>query len=171
MATAEFIQLLTSNQSRIYAYILSLVFDPDQANDVLQQTNAVLWKKSEEFELGTNFIAWSFRIGHFQVLAHRKKIQRDRLIFDDDLVGELAKVTTGFDETFEMRQRLMRNCLENLNDRQRDLIRRRYSIGANVAKIATDVGSSVNAIKQVLFRARRNLIECVAVHLATEEQS
>ena len=34
VATAEFIQLLTTNQSRVYAYILSLVFDPDHANDV-----------------------------------------------------------------------------------------------------------------------------------------
>jgi len=171
MATAEFIQLLTTNQSRVYAYILSLVFDPDQASDVLQQTNAILWEKAQEFEIGTNFIAWSFRIAYFQVLAHRKKMQRDRLIFDDELIGGLATVSMQHDETFERRQRLMRKCLEELNDRQRDLIRRRYSVGANVAKIASDVGSSANAIKQALFRARRNLIECVnAKNLATENR-
>lgn len=170
VATAEFIQLLTTNQSRVYAYILSLVFDRDQANDVLQQTNAILWEKAEAFELGTNFIAWSFRIAYFQVLAHRKKIQRDRLVFDDNLIRDLAEVSGQYDETFERRQKLMRNCLEGLNDRQRDLIRRRYSVGANVAKIATEVDFSVNAIKQALFRARRNLIECVSANLAAETQ-
>ena len=168
MATAEFIQLLTTNQSRVYAYILSLVFDPDQANDVLQQTNAILWEKAEKFEMGTNFIAWSFRIAYFQVLAHRKKMQRDRLIFDDDLIGDLAQVSSETDESFDRKQRLMRMCLEGLNDRQRDVIRRRYSVGANVAKIADEIGNSVNAVKQVLFRARRNLIDCVGAKMATE---
>lgn len=168
MATAEFIQLLTTSQSRVYAYILSLVFDPDQADDVLQQTNAILWEKAHEFEIGTNFIAWSFRIAYYQVLAHRKNMQRDQLIFDDQLIGDLAKVSNQNDEAFERRQRLMRTCLERLNDRQRDLIRRRYSVGANVAKVAAEVGSTVNAVKQSLFRARRNLIECVGVNLAKE---
>ena len=168
MATAEFIQLLTTSQSRVYAYILSLVFDPDQADDLLQQTNAILWEKAEEFEVGTNFIAWSFRIAHFQVLAHRKKVQRDRLIFDDQLIVDLAEVSSRYDETFERRQRLMRTCLGKLNDRQRDLIRRRYSVGSNVARVAEEVGSSVNAVKQALFRARRNLIACVGANIATE---
>lgn len=170
MATAEFIQLLTTNQSRVYAYILSLVFDPDHANDVLQQTNAILWQKAEDFELGTNFIAWSFRIAYFQVLAHRKKIQRDRLIFDDQLFADLAEVSEQHDEDFVNRQRLMRTCLEKLNDRQRDLIRRRYSVGSNLVKVAADVGSTVNAVKQTLFRARRNLIYCVGANMAMETQ-
>jgi RNA polymerase sigma-70 factor (ECF subfamily) len=170
MATAEFIKLLTANQSRVYAYILSLVFDPDQADDVLQQTNTILWEKATEFEMGTNYIAWSFRIAYFQVLAHRKKMQRDRLIFDDDLLLDIARVADQGDETFETRQRLMRVCLERLNERQRDIVRRRYSVGANVEKISTDVGRSITAVKQILFRARRNLINCVNVNMATEAQ-
>ena len=85
--------MLTSHQSRIYAYILSLVFDPDQAEDVLQQTNAVLWQKEAEFVIGTNFVAWSFRIAYFQVMAHRKTLHRDRLVFDDELIRSVAGVT------------------------------------------------------------------------------
>lgn len=86
MRTPEFIQLLTSSQSRIYSYILSLVLDPVQADDILQKTNVVLWEKQSEFQLGTNFIAWSLRIAYFQVCAFRKRQQRERLVFDDELL-------------------------------------------------------------------------------------
>ena len=161
MATAEFIQLLTSHQSRLYAYILSLVFDPHQADDVLQQTNAVLWQKESDFEIGSNFVAWSFRVAYFQVLAHRKTQHRDRLLFDDDLIQSVAGVSEQSDATFVRRQKLLRDCLEKLHERQRDLVRRRYEIGASIAKVAEAVGKSVGAVTQSLFRVRTSLIDCV----------
>ena len=98
---------MTISQSRIFAYIQSLVLDAEQASEILQGTNVVLWQKTDEFEPGTNFVAWAFRIAHFQILAHRKKQQRERLVFDDDMVGQLAQVAERVDESFELRQRLL----------------------------------------------------------------
>ena len=166
--TAEFMQLLTSSQSRIYAYILSLVLDAAQADDVLQKTNVVLWEKESEFELGTNFIAWAFRTAYLQVCAFRKQQQRERLVFDDEILQELAHVASRVDETFETRQRLLRDCLEKLTDHQRGCIRLRYYAGSSFEKMAAETGKQVNAIKQVLFRARRALIDCVRAGLARE---
>ncbi len=59
----QFVQLLTSHQARLYAYVLSLVADADQANDIMQETNTVLWVKSSDFEIGTNFSAWMRKNG------------------------------------------------------------------------------------------------------------
>jgi RNA polymerase sigma-70 factor (ECF subfamily) len=41
----EFIRLLTQAQSSLYAYILSLVLDHAQAEDLLQETNVTLWQE------------------------------------------------------------------------------------------------------------------------------
>lgn len=161
MATAEFIQQLTTHQSRLYAYILSLVFDPDQAEDVLQQTNAVLWQKEADFEIGTNFVAWSFRVAYFQVLAHRKTLYRERLVFDDDLLHDVAGVASESDATFVHRQRQLRKCMEKLSEPHRELIARRYGSGATIAHVAESIGKSVGAVKQLLFRVRTRLIDCV----------
>ena len=169
--TPEFIRLLTGSQSRLYGYILSLVADVDHANDVLQQTNSILWQKKAEFQLGSNFIAWSFRIAYFQVLAHRKKCQRDKLAFGDDLLSEVAEVAGELDETYEARQRQLRICLERLNSRQRDVIRRRYYAGSNLDVMASDMGMRVNAVKQLLFRARNALSKCIEAALPTEVAS
>ncbi len=167
-SSPEFVQLLTASQSRIYAYILSLVLEPSRADDILQCTNLVLWEKQDEFEPGSNFIAWSFRVAYFQVLAYRKQQQRERLVFDDDLLGDLARVASETDETFEARQRLLRRCLEKLNEYQRGFIRRRYAAGSSLEMIARQTGKQVNAVKQVLFRARRDLIDCIKAGLMEE---
>ena len=73
-ASAEFVSLLTGHQRKLYSFILSLLRNPSDADDVLQETNLVLWQKCNEFEPGTNFGAWAFRVAQFQVMAHRKKM-------------------------------------------------------------------------------------------------
>jgi len=159
--TPEFIQLLTGTQSRLYGYILSLVGDSHDASDVLQETNAILWEKESEFEIGTNFIAWSFRIAYYQVLAYRKKGQRDRLSFDTELLSSISEVAEEEDQLFNRRQSVLRQCLKKLNARQQAVIQRRYQTGSTLESIAAETGSKVNAIKQLLFRARNSLSTCV----------
>lgn len=157
----EFVQLLTSHQSRLYAYVLSLLGDRTQAEDVLQETNAVLWRKAHEFTIGSNFGAWMLKVAYFQVMAHRRKLNRDRLVFDDDVLQELAQDAGNQSEQQEEKQRLLGDCIGKLNKRYQDLIRLGYTEGATLKSIAAQRGQSENAIKQALFRARAALIECV----------
>ena len=45
----SFVALFVKNQRRIYGYILTLVPDCNEADDLFQQTSMVLWEKSGEF--------------------------------------------------------------------------------------------------------------------------
>jgi len=157
----EFVQLLTSHQSRLYAYVLSLLGDRNQAEDVMQETNTVLWRKAHDFEPGTNFGAWMLKVAYFQVMAHRQKLTRDRLVFDDSFMHGVAEDAEQHCESQEEKQRLLSDCIEKLNERYQVLIRRRYTEGATLKSIASQSGQSENSIKQALFRARAALIECV----------
>ena len=56
----DFVQQLTANQNRLYGYIFSLLGDHHRANDVLQETNMVLWRKAAEFQTDRDFIPWAF---------------------------------------------------------------------------------------------------------------
>lgn len=158
----EFVRLMTEHQGRLFAYILSLLGDPDAANDVLQETNVVLWRDSREFRLGSNFKAWAFRVAHFQVMAWRQRQIRDRLVFEDDLIEVLAFAARDADETFEARQKLLTGCLEKLTLPHRELIRRRYAEGTPLKSIAEEHGMTANAVMQSLFRIRQSLMHCVA---------
>lgn len=50
----EFLELISSFQGRLFGFLLSLTGDVDQANEILQETNLVLWKKSDEFQPGSS---------------------------------------------------------------------------------------------------------------------
>ncbi len=165
-----FVQLMTEHQGRLYAYILSLLGDPDQANDVLQETNLVLWRNAGEFQMGSNFRAWAFRIAHFQMMAHRQRQMRDRLVFDDAMLAVLDPAAKAVDETYEERQERLTECLEKLPESQRELLRQRYADGLSLQAIADSVRRTANAVAQTLFRVRRTLIDCVA-RLAEEGAS
>ncbi len=156
-----FVQLLTAHQGRLYAYSLSLLGDPDQARDVMQETNMVLWQKASSFTLGTNFAAWMLRIAHFQALAHRQRQHRQRLVFDDALVSLLAAEAEERDPLVDEQARFLHSCLEHLNERHREILRIRYQDDADLETMAEQFGRKVNAIKQLLFRARAALVDCI----------
>ena len=160
----EFVQLLTSHQGRLYAYVFSLLGNADQARDVMQETNAVLWQKSADFQLGTNFAAWMMQTAYYQVMAHRQKLARERLVFDDDMTAQLAAAAVQRNELLEQRQLVLQDCLSKLSDANRDLIRARYQDGFELAAIAEKMNRKTNAIKQALFRARAALIDCVKLN-------
>ena len=69
----EFVSMLTEAQQRLYGFILKRLVDQDQSNEVLQLTNIVLCRKANDFEKGTNFMAWALTVANFQILSFRKK--------------------------------------------------------------------------------------------------
>ena len=87
----EFIFQLTSWQSRLYGYLVTLLGGVHDAHDVLQETNLVLWQKIPEFEQGSVFGAWARRCAYFQARALLRHKKRDRHVFDDDLLDVLAE--------------------------------------------------------------------------------
>src|SRR5918994_6293048 len=110
----ELVNLMTQYQGRLYVYILSLIGDSNAANDVLQETNIVLWKESRQYVAGTNFKAWAFRIGHFQCMAHRQRRLRDRVVFSDEVVARLAIESKELDASYEQRAARLGHCLEQI---------------------------------------------------------
>ncbi len=88
----QFVSLLTQYQADICGYIMSLMAGNNEAHDVLQETNVILWDKREHFELGTNFKAWAFAIARFTTMNYQKKRRRlaTRLEFSDSLIEKIS---------------------------------------------------------------------------------
>lgn len=164
-STARFVQLLTGLQSRLYAYLCTLLVRAEDARDVLQETNVVLWKKSADYDPTRPFEPWAFRFAHWQALAWRKRQSRDRLVFDDttfeSLAGEVPQVGTAEDEL-----RALEDCLGKLPEKQRQLIKRRYSGGESVNAIADAESKPANAVAALLYRTRKLLADCIDTSLA-----
>ncbi len=129
----------------------------------------ILWRKSDQFKLGTNFGAWMLKVAYYQVMDHRRRLNKQALFVDDEnFLAELAEEAAMSTELTERQQEALQVCMQKLPTRQRELVRLRYSEGASIKSVAERIGSAAAAVKQALFRARTNLISC-AQHRMKEQ--
>ncbi|MCZ2340805.1 MAG: sigma-70 family RNA polymerase sigma factor [Bacteroidales bacterium] len=161
-----FVQLLARNQQRLFVYVRTLVPRPDDAEEVLQNTNLVLWREFHTFTPGTNFAAWACRVALHQVLAWRKKRQRDRLQFSEEFMLAIAQEVEDHSDVLEDRSHALMQCLDKLPPAQREIIRLRYAEGGSIDTVAEHAGRTVEATYRALSRIRQTLHECVSRALA-----
>ena len=164
----QFIQLLTGCQGRLYTYILTLVPDSNVARDIQQQTNLVLWHKAAEYDEQRGFHAWVCRIAYYEALSYWRNSRRDRHLFDDELLGQLAEVATRRTQDVDSRQAALEHCLSQLKPPHRELICERYGKGSTIKTLGRMVGVTAGTMATRLFRIRQILQDCIERKLATE---
>ncbi len=164
----DFIRELTGAQHWLWAFVRSLVADAEQADEVLQRVNLVLWRKAGDFAAGTSFRAWACEVVRFEVLAFRKERVRDRHVFGDKLVGLLADDAQQHPGVVGDLREALRGCLDHLAPKQRALVIRRYEPGESVQAIARRERRSADAVSASLYRIRQALLECIRRKLAIE---
>lgn len=160
-AVELFVQQLTAHQSSLFAYIRSLLPQADQAGDVLQETNLVLWRRCHEFTEGTSFGAWARKVAYFQVLAWYRDHKREKLTFDTQLLAALAMHNEERLDRHDQRRQALQQCMAKLPEHSREMIRQRYAPGGSVQSMADQQGRSVGAVSQALYRIRQSLVDCV----------
>ena len=161
----EFVRLIASTERRLSAYILTLVPNFNDADEILQETHVRLWEERDRYELGTDFTAWAIRVAYFQVLTWRKKRSRQKLVFSDALVNELnARVEATNDRMSERHEALL-ICLSELNDRSRLLLAKVYADGQRVKDIAASMGRTAESLYKVVQRLRVTIRNCIEQRL------
>lgn len=164
---AEFVGQIARHQAALHAYIISLMPGMDGVDDVLQETNLVLWEKRQGFEPGTNFRAWACAIARYKVMSHRKKLAHLGFqLFDDELAEQLAAECEAEPEEFALRLQALNTCLGRLQEKERALVERRYYSDTPFEKVAAESGRSVESLRVTLFRIRAGLKKCITGELA-----
>ena len=121
----------------------------------------MLWNKFDEFLPGTDFSRWAITVARYQVLYFRRRQRKDVLRFSDSALEAIDQTATAAADQFEDVRSALDHCLERLSANDRDLFRRRYLPGAEVPRIATELGRPATTIYSALDRIRRNLMRCI----------
>jgi len=162
---AEFTRLLLKNQRRIAGLIFSLVPRGADADDVMQETCAVMWRKFGEFQPGTDFGAWALRIARFQVMGYYNRQRRAQARLSDETIESLAGTLAESRWEASDRADALRTCVSQLKEREFDLVQRRYSTEESVEEIASHLGSTADAVYKALSRLHVRLLACVNAKL------
>jgi len=86
----SFLRLYVECEESLRGFVRSLLPTLEDAREVMQETAAVLWKKYDQLDDPKNFRRWAFGVARFEVLAYRRDKARDRHIFGEELITQLA---------------------------------------------------------------------------------
>ena len=161
--SAEFVANIAAIQRQLHTYIYSLVYHREDTEDILQETNYVLWRRADTFEPGTNFRAWAYKIAQFQVMAYRKKKMKlnNKEWLDSELIECLAEEALEDAEYYQKRHDALQECLQALPEERRELVTRRYTPGVSVNGMAEEMGKAPKAVSETLRRIRHVLHKCI----------
>jgi RNA polymerase sigma-70 factor (ECF subfamily) len=164
----EYLELLLPHQNAIRSFIYSIHPQAGDLDDIMQNTAISLWEKFETFDSTREFLPWANRLAYFEVLRHRKKRSRDRLVFSEELVDLLA----GEDSRGPQGEPLLlalEGCVSRLDARIREVVEARYASGHSIADLAKVTGESVHRLYRQLEKAREMLVSCVRRRLAEDD--
>jgi len=156
-----FFQLFMTYQRNLYAFILASIHNYADANDLLQETATVMWRKFDQFKPGTSFLAWGIAIAHTQVLKFFNEHKRSRIQFDDSLVKELADTTMTEMKQAAALTEALRECLKKLSPTNQKLLQLRYQEGKSVKAIASSLGKPVFGLYKAFARLQDALQVCI----------
>jgi RNA polymerase sigma-70 factor (ECF subfamily) len=168
-----FLRLFLQNERRLYAYILLLVPNRADADDLLQEVSLAAWDAFDASSPPTDFLAWVRRIAYFKVLNFSKQARRARLRLSQVFVERVAETAAQQAEVLQLdeRREALARCLEKLPPRDRELLARRFAEGATTRSTSEQLGRSVEAVYKALAKIRQVLFECVGKTLDREART
>jgi RNA polymerase sigma-70 factor (ECF subfamily) len=159
--TRQAARLWTLAQPAVSAFVLSVVRDFSVRDDVLQETAVAVIESFERYDTSRPFVSWAIGIAQNQIRLYWRREKRDHLIFDDDVVDLMAGSfkTSLPEETASLG--FLRDCLNQLEGRARELIEMRYTRDLKPASISELIGMSANSVAKALQRLRDQLRDCI----------
>ena len=169
--TERFLRLLTPIQGRIYAYILANWPNRSDADDIMQETTAVIWKKFDSYKPGTDFLAWAVTIAKYTVMKYRKNRNNHPIQFNDEAIKILQAESDTFFRKFDGRLDALKECVKKLPQKDGTFLELRYEQEMSAQRIANRFDISSRAVYKTLSRIHDVLMRCVRYSMAEDAMS
>ena len=143
------------------AFVYSLVVNFSEAEELLQETAAEIFEHIDRYDSSRPFLPWAMGIARNVVLNHRRKMARDRHIFDSEALERLTHAFENMADRHDAVRERFATCYHRLSARSREACRLRYEFDQTPEEIAVHLGATVSAICSLLFRSREQLRLCI----------
>lgn len=164
-----FMQLYNQHQRRLYLFLLAMIRNAADAEELLQETNLIMWRKFEEFDAATDFGAWANRIAYLECLKYRERRGNKDVPLGEEFIQQVAQRVQEEPDLWKDRTEALSACLDRLPPKDRELITRRYQAGSSGASVAEELGRTAHSVYKSITRIRRLLLDCINRRLAEEE--
>ena len=160
--TDEFETHVREHQAGLRAFIRALGADEAWVDDLAQEVFLVAYRRFHEFQPGTDFGKWLRSIARRLVANERRKSARRSRLLPFAVADVLQQPEDDFAAAhFDHVLPVLQDCVNQLPERSRDLLRRRYGASQTASALARELRLKADAVRQTLLRIRVVVKECI----------
>lgn len=163
--------LVDTYQSRVYNTVLTIVQQPDDADDLTQEVFITVFESIRSFRGDAQLSTWVYRIATTKALdAYRKRHARKRFAFLTSLFGGNDD-DEGFSDHFhpvdfehpgvqmerQEHSKILFGAINRLSDQQKVAFTLHHVEGLSYQEITEVMQTSLPSVESLLFRAKQNL--------------
>jgi len=147
-------QLYEQHSSTVYRYVFYKVSNGTLAEDLTGDVFSKAWERIDRFEWrNIEFEHWLLRIARNVVIDHWRANKRSTQPLDDLLEAPSGDLLPEEHAERNNQVNLLRGALARLPDEQRDVVILRFIEGYSHQDVATVLGKSIVAVRQIQVRA------------------
>lgn len=161
-------ELVRRHQREVWRVVAFALRDRAGTEDLVQQTFVVAYRELDRYDAERDFGAWLRGIARNLARQElRRKAREDRR-----MSGYLKhlEATAGSDEEADDREQALRvalaDCRKQLSDAARRALELRYDRALDFNAVAETIGRTVAGARQLLWRTRLQLRDCIQEKLA-----
>ena len=159
-----FEKLYRDSSPQLFAICLRIVSQRSEAEDVLQEVFATVWRKAAQFDVErAGAMPWLAMIARNKAIDRLRSQPQARKFEPLELADEIADPIASPQRDAQAageRDRLD-ECMKRLDDRRRSLIRAAFFDGSTYEELAARVGSPLGTVKSWIRRGLLQLRECL----------
>ena len=157
-----FTDLVKDHQASLRVFVRSLGVEPGWVDDLAQDTFVVAYREMDSYNPDRDFGKWLRGIARNLVRNELRKQGRHRRILHESLSQHLLNLAENEGDQVDVTQlSALRDCVEQLPNRSRELIRSRYFEGWDATILADKFEMKAATVRQTLLRIRRQLYQCI----------
>jgi len=160
--------VIRTHQTTVWRYLRLLGCEAALADDLTQETFLSLVERPPGALPEEKTGGYLRRVAkHLFIDEMRRRKRRATSLLDE---ADLAWNEVSGDDEGESWRRALRQCLEGVQGRVREVLVLRYQDGVSLSHLATRLGMKGNGIKSLLQRVKTKLRDCVERRMARTRQ-
>ncbi len=157
-----FAGLVQEHQASLRVFVRSLGVEPDWVDDLAQDAFVTAYRELNSYDSDRDFGKWLRGIARNLVRNEMRKQGRHRRILHEDLSQHLLVLAENEkDQSNDTKLTALRDCVEQLPGKSRELVRSRYYEGWDATVLADKFEMKAATVRQTLLRIRRKLYLCI----------
>jgi RNA polymerase sigma-70 factor (ECF subfamily) len=159
-----FEKLYRDSSPQLFAICLRIVSQRAEAEDVLQEVFATVWRKAAQYDVErAGAMSWLAMIAHNKAIDRLRSRPRARKSEPLDMAEDIADPSASpqLDAQASAERQRLEECLKRLDTRRRSLIRAAFFDGSTYEELAARIGSPLGTVKSWIRRGLMQLRECL----------